>query len=153
LYDNVPFNFLLDTYTYMPLQLLRHNGGLRAGRQGFNSRQGKEIFLYSKESRQTLGTTKPPIQSSVGGPFPGGKTAVACIRPLTFISYRGQEWQIYISIRPYVFMAWCLITKHRNNFTQQHSTGILHISLCGISGFSRRTCVLNVPEIGGTISG
>jgi hypothetical protein len=35
--------------------------GLRAGRPGFDSRQGK-IFLFSTVSRPALGATQPPIQ-------------------------------------------------------------------------------------------
>jgi hypothetical protein len=35
---------------------------LGAGQPGFNSRQGKEIFLFSTEPRPALGPTQPPIQ-------------------------------------------------------------------------------------------
>jgi hypothetical protein len=45
--------------------------GLRAGRPGFDSRQGQEIFLYSTASRQVLGSTQPPTQW-VPGLFPWG---------------------------------------------------------------------------------
>jgi hypothetical protein len=36
--------------------------GLRAGRLGFDSRQGQEISLFSTTSRLALGPTKSPIQ-------------------------------------------------------------------------------------------
>jgi hypothetical protein len=38
----------------------------RAGRPGFDSRQGQEIFLFATVSRPALGPTQPPIQSVPG---------------------------------------------------------------------------------------
>jgi hypothetical protein len=55
-------------------QLGRCSDGLRAGRLGFYSRKGQEIFLYSAVSGPALGPTQPPIQW-VPGAFPGGKAA------------------------------------------------------------------------------
>jgi hypothetical protein len=40
--------------------------GLRAGRPGFDFRQGREILLYSSASRPALGPTQPPIQRVPG---------------------------------------------------------------------------------------
>jgi hypothetical protein len=46
--------------------------GLRAGRPGFNSWQGK-IFLFLTASRSALGPTQPPIQLVPGAISPGVK--------------------------------------------------------------------------------
>jgi hypothetical protein len=40
----------------------RYSKGSRAGRPGFDYRQGKEIFLFSTASRLALGLTQTPIQ-------------------------------------------------------------------------------------------
>jgi hypothetical protein len=43
--------------------LLRgYSDGLRAGRPGFDSRQGHEIFLFSIMPRPAVGSTHPPRQ-------------------------------------------------------------------------------------------
>jgi hypothetical protein len=42
--------------------LSRYSDGPRAGRPGFGSRQGQEIFLFSTVSRPALRPTQPPIQ-------------------------------------------------------------------------------------------
>jgi hypothetical protein len=55
----------------------RYSDGLRAGWQGFDSRQGQKIFLYSTASRLALWPTQPTIQWVRGGSFPGGKVAGA----------------------------------------------------------------------------
>jgi hypothetical protein len=45
-----------------PGRLSRYSDGLRAGRPGFDSRKGREIFLFSTASKPALGATQPPIQ-------------------------------------------------------------------------------------------
>jgi hypothetical protein len=47
--------------------------GLRAGRSGFDSRQGMGIFLFTTASRPALGPTQPPIQWVSGFISPGVK--------------------------------------------------------------------------------
>jgi hypothetical protein len=42
--------------------LSRYSDGLRAGRRGFESRQGQDTFLYPSTSRRALGSTQPLIQ-------------------------------------------------------------------------------------------
>jgi hypothetical protein len=49
--------------------------------------------------------------------FTGGKAAEAWSWPLTLIWCRGQEWWSYISILPYVIMAWCFSMAHSNSYT------------------------------------
>jgi hypothetical protein len=44
------------------VQLSRYSKSLRAGRQGFDSRQKKVIVLFSTASRPTLRPTQPPLQ-------------------------------------------------------------------------------------------
>jgi hypothetical protein len=44
----------------------RYRDGLRAGRRGFDFRQGQEISLYSAVFRQALGPTQHPIQWVLG---------------------------------------------------------------------------------------
>jgi hypothetical protein len=55
----------------------RYNDGLRAGRPGFDSRQGREILLFSTVSRPALGPTRPPIHWVLGTLFPAVKAARA----------------------------------------------------------------------------
>jgi hypothetical protein len=43
---------------------------LRAGRPGFHSQQGKQIFLYATASRPVLRPTQPPIQLVPGVKWP-----------------------------------------------------------------------------------
>jgi hypothetical protein len=47
--------------------------GFRAGRSGFDPRQGQRIFLLAPESRPALGPTQPPIQWVPGVLSPGVK--------------------------------------------------------------------------------
>jgi hypothetical protein len=54
-------------------QFSRYSDGLRAGRPGFNSRQGQEIFLYSIVSTPALRLTQPPIHWAPGAISPGVK--------------------------------------------------------------------------------
>jgi hypothetical protein len=46
----------------LSIVLNRYSDGLQAGRSEFDSRQEKEIFPSSKESRPALGSTKPSIE-------------------------------------------------------------------------------------------
>jgi hypothetical protein len=46
---------------------------LHVGRPGFDSLQGKEIFLYSTVSRSVLGPTQLPIRCVLGAISPGVK--------------------------------------------------------------------------------
>jgi len=46
---------------------------LRAGRPGFDSRQGLGLFLWDTASRQALGPTQPPIQCVPRVHFPAIK--------------------------------------------------------------------------------
>jgi hypothetical protein len=63
-----------------PRQLSRYSDALRAGRPGFDSRQGRETFLCFTASRLAPGPTHPPSQWVPGDLSPGAK------RPgLTFI--------------------------------------------------------------------
>jgi hypothetical protein len=39
----------------------RYSDGLKAGRPGFNSGQGQEIFLFPTASRLAVVLTQPPI--------------------------------------------------------------------------------------------
>jgi hypothetical protein len=57
-----------------------------------------------------------------GASFPGVKAAVASSWPLTSIYCQGQEWWSYTSTFLYVFMAWCLTIKHRDNLTFKSHT-------------------------------
>jgi hypothetical protein len=68
------YNFLL--LLFVPLgesgYLSRCSDALRAGRPGFNYRQGK-IFLFYTASSPALGPTQPHIQSERGAISPGAK--------------------------------------------------------------------------------
>jgi hypothetical protein len=49
------------------------SNGLRGGQPRFDSRQGKEIFLYTTATRPALGPTQPHIQWVPGTLSPGVK--------------------------------------------------------------------------------
>jgi hypothetical protein len=51
-------------------QSVSYSDRLRAGRPGFDSCQGQDIFLYLTASRSAVGSTQPPIKSA--GSFPRG---------------------------------------------------------------------------------
>jgi hypothetical protein len=63
----------LKFYSYELGQISPYSDRLQDGRQGFDSRQGQEIFLYSTASRPALGPTQPPIQWVPGELSPGVK--------------------------------------------------------------------------------
>jgi hypothetical protein len=50
-----------------------YKDGLVAGRPGFDSRQGQNIFLYSTVSKPPLGTIQSPIQWVPAALSPGVK--------------------------------------------------------------------------------
>jgi hypothetical protein len=57
------------TIVFPPLTVClgsQNSNELRAGQQGFDSRQEQEIFLYFTASRQALGSTHPPIRQVQG---------------------------------------------------------------------------------------
>jgi hypothetical protein len=144
------FHFKILLETYIPLQLLRQNGGLWAGPQGFNSRQGQDILLYSTVSRRTLGSTKPPIQSVPMALSSGVRQErrVSDHSPSSSTEVKNGN---YTSIPPYVFMEWCLITKHRktsHNTIREFYTPFWVEYL----GLSRRTGVINDPNFDGAVS-
>jgi hypothetical protein len=72
-YENKTYCVSIANY-YEPGQLNRYSDGLRAGRPGFDSRQGQEIFLFSTASRSALRPTQPPMQWVLVAFFPAGKT-------------------------------------------------------------------------------
>jgi hypothetical protein len=74
-------------------ELGQFSDGLRAGRLGFDSRQGQELFLFSTSFRPDLGLTQPPMQWVPGALFPGVKRQGGeAGHSLTSIYCRGQEW-------------------------------------------------------------
>jgi hypothetical protein len=56
-----------------PGWLIRYSDGLQDGRPGLDSRQGKQIFLFSTASRPPAGPTQPLIQWAPRAVFPGVK--------------------------------------------------------------------------------
>jgi hypothetical protein len=62
--DVIPFSsFSFVQYKHgEPEWLSQYSDGLWAGRSGFDSWKGYEIFLYSTASRPPLGPTQPPVQ-------------------------------------------------------------------------------------------
>jgi hypothetical protein len=50
---------------------------LRAGRSGFNSREGLGIFLFATASRPAVQPTQPPYPMGTVGSFRGSKAAGA----------------------------------------------------------------------------
>jgi hypothetical protein len=60
-------------------QLRRYSDGLRAGRLGFDYRQGQEIFLYSTVSKLALDTIYASYPMGSEGLFVGDNDAGAWI--------------------------------------------------------------------------
>jgi hypothetical protein len=83
---------------------------LRAGRPGFDSRQGQEIFLYFTSSRPALGLTQPPVQWVPGALSPGvtrpGREADHSPPPSAMVK---NMW-IYTSTPPHVSIVSGLIS-------------------------------------------
>jgi hypothetical protein len=80
--------FACPTSIYLywtPGSLSQYSDGLRAGRPGFESRQGYEVLLFSTTSRPVLVPIQPPIQWVAGATFPGVKVAGTWIWPLTSV--------------------------------------------------------------------
>jgi hypothetical protein len=63
-------------------------------------------FLHNTRTGSGAPATYP---IGIAGLFSGGQAAAAWSWPLTFKQCRGQEWKIYTSTPPYIFMAWCSI--------------------------------------------
>jgi hypothetical protein len=75
---------------------------------------------FSLHHRVQNGSGAHPASYPMGtrGSFFGGKAAGAWNWPLTSIYCRGQRMRGAIPPLPqYAFMAWCLVKKHRDNFT------------------------------------
>jgi hypothetical protein len=64
---------LTNTYKQEPRYLRQYSVWLRAGRSGFDPRQGQRIFLLAPASRSDLGPTQPPVQWVAGVFSPGVK--------------------------------------------------------------------------------
>jgi hypothetical protein len=80
--------------------------GLRAGRQGFDSRQGQEIFLFSTASRPALGPTQPPTQ------WVAGALSLGVKRPGREADHsRMVELYLYSTMRLHVVVLNCLSTE------------------------------------------
>jgi hypothetical protein len=60
-------------YHYLCLLLRQYSVWLRAGRSGFDPRQGQRIFPLAPVSRPALGPTQPPVQWVLGVLSPGVK--------------------------------------------------------------------------------
>jgi hypothetical protein len=86
--------------------------GLRAGRPGFDSREGRDFCLL--HSIQT-GSGSHPVSypMSTMDSFRGGKAAGTWSWELTSIQYRGLEWWNYNSTPPYVFITLFYLTNSR----------------------------------------
>jgi hypothetical protein len=84
--------------------------------QGFQHRQGLEIFLFTTISRPALGPTQPTTQwmpeaLSLGVKWPVHK---ADHSPPSTAKDKCMELYLHSPIR---FMAWCSVKNHRDNFT------------------------------------
>jgi hypothetical protein len=83
---------------------------LRAGQQGFNSRQEQwwDFFLFANSSRPALGPTQPPNEWVPGALTPGVKRLEREGDHSPPSSAEIKNASIYSSIPQYVFTAWYL---------------------------------------------
>jgi len=95
--------------------------GLRAGRPGFDSQQGRDIFLFVTVSRRTLEPTQPSIQWVPWAFFPGVKRQG---READHLHLIPNEWS-YTSI-PLTFSRREALFKHKKT-----------LSLCYVWGSGR----------------
>jgi len=89
-------HFVLDSTVNMP----------RAGRPGFDSRQGSGCFLLATVSIPALEHTKLPIQTVPRVLFPESKLTTH----FHVVPRFKNAWS-YTSTPQYVFSAWCLIKQ------------------------------------------
>jgi hypothetical protein len=89
---------------------------LRAGRPGFDCRQGQGIFLFAATSRPALRLTQIPVNWVTRALSPDVKWSgsEADHSPPSRTEVKN-AWS-YTSTLPYDFRAWCLV-KHRDTFT------------------------------------
>jgi hypothetical protein len=93
----------------MSSQIFRRCGArLRAGRQGFDFRQGS-IYIFAILSRQALGFTQPPTESVPGVHSSGIKQPRRDSNHSPPSSYEVKNVWSYISTPPYVCMARCIV--------------------------------------------
>jgi hypothetical protein len=88
---------------------------LRAGRTGFDSRRGLQIFLLATASIPALAPTQPPVQwvSGVLSKEVKQPGREADHSPTSSAEVKN-AWSC-TSTSQYVFMSWCLV-KHRDSF-------------------------------------
>jgi hypothetical protein len=91
---------------------------LRAGRPGFDSRQGMErLFLFATASIPAMRPSQPPIEWVPGAFYPGVKRPwCEADHSLSYSTKFKNAWS-YTSSPKYVSMAWCL---HQGKFTYFH---------------------------------
>jgi hypothetical protein len=82
---------------------------LRAGRQGFNSRQRLGIFLFVTVFKPALRLTQPPIQWEPGPFSPGVKWLGRETDRSPSSSAKVKNAWRYTSTFPHVFMAWYFV--------------------------------------------
>jgi hypothetical protein len=85
--------------------------------QGFESRQGLGIFLFTTASRPALWPTQPIIQWVRRGSFPGGKAEGRETAHSPPSNAKVKNAWSYTSIPQYACMAWSSDKKHSDNFT------------------------------------
>jgi hypothetical protein len=85
---------------------------LGVGRMEFDSRRGRDFFLFDKASRPTLGLTQPPIQWIPGVVFSRVKRPVRKANHSFPSSAEVKNAWSYSCTLPYIFIAWGLV-KHR----------------------------------------
>jgi hypothetical protein len=90
--------------------------------QGFESRQGLRIFLFSTVSRLALGPTQPPIQLVAGALSLGVKRPGREADHSLYLMPRSRISRAIPPLPQYVFTAWCSLKAHEQlyifTFTQ-----------------------------------
>jgi hypothetical protein len=91
------------TYSGEPGYLKWHSDGLCAGRPGFNSWQGQEIFLCSTAFNPAVGPTQSSIQLVAGALPPGTKWPGVKLTTHLYLMPRSRMVEICLH-SPYLFM-------------------------------------------------
>jgi hypothetical protein len=76
----------------------------------FDSRHGKETFLFSTAPGPAMRPTKPPIHW-ISGDLSRGLSGRGIKLTAHLNLVGGQEWRSYTYASPYLLIAWCLVDK------------------------------------------
>jgi hypothetical protein len=121
-----PFSWI---HTYFVNRSRRSSVGYGLDNQGFKSRQGLGIFLFTTASRPALESSQPSVQWLRGALSLGGKAAGREADHSHNLMSRSRMRRCTAPLPQYAFMAWCSVKRHRDKFTFTYSDNVKSV-LC-----------------------